>query len=121
MTIGNAPPLWKIGRAVIEWRALPPGPAPSGNKIPLLKLSLRNEGGAGTLPVQIFARWAAQTAPPQSFILLASYQQQVALTQTAIVEASLTALSKAPPGKLLLEIAVMTGGKESDRKSIAWN
>jgi hypothetical protein len=130
-TIGTAPPLWKIGRAVFEWRAplvaalpqgqTPPAQPPPAQAIPVLKLSLRNEGGAGSLPVQIFGRWAAPAAPPQSFLLLGSYQQQVALTQTAIVEASLTALSKAPAGKLTLEISVTTGGKESDRKSIAWN
>ena len=128
-TIGTPTPVWKIGRAVFEWRTLPltqSAPAQATKaapaaSIPVLKLSLRNEGGAGNLPVQIFGRWIAQSAPPQSFILLGSYQQQVALVQTAIVEAPLTSLSQAPPGKLFLEIAVMTGGKETDRKSITWN
>jgi hypothetical protein len=45
----------------------------------------------------------------------------VAVTQTAIVEAPLTGLSKAPAGKLVLEIAVMTGSQETDRESMPWN
>jgi len=123
MAIGTAPPLWKIGRAVVEWRALSPGQSLPVQKTPVLKLSLRNEGGAGTLPVQIFGRWATQSAPPQSFALLGSYQREVALTQTAIIEVSLTPLaSRSPPtGKVLLEMVITTGGKETDKKSIPWN
>lgn len=122
-TIGTPPPVWKIGRAVFEWRAPPPVPGQTkvGQPIPVLKLSLRNEGGPGNLPVQIFGRWLAQSVPPPVFTLLATYQQQVALMQTAIVDAPLTALSKAPAGKLVLEISLTTDGKESDRKAIAWN
>lgn len=122
-TIGTPPPVWKVGRAVFEWRA--PAPVPgqttAGQPIPVLKLSLRNEGGPGNLPVQIFGRWLSQNAPPPVFTLLATYQQQVALMQTAIVDGPLTALSKAPAGKLMLEISVTTGGQETDRKAIAWN
>jgi hypothetical protein len=99
----------------------PPAAQPPAQNIPVLKISLRNEGGPGNLPVQIFARWLAAAAPAPAFVLLGSYQQQVVLTLTAIIEAPLTALSKAPPGKLVLEIAVMTGGKESDRKAMPWN
>jgi len=121
MAVGTAPPLWKIGRTVFEWRAPSPGQVPPGQNIPIVKLSLRNEGGAGNLPVQIFGRWAAQSAPPQPFALLGSYQREVALTQTAILEAPLTPLTKAPPGKLILEIVVTTGGTETDRKWIPWN
>ncbi|MBM2802260.1 MAG: hypothetical protein HW419_153 [Deltaproteobacteria bacterium] len=120
LTIGSASPQWKIGRAVVEWRAPLAGQAQPGQTIPVLKLSLRNEGGAGTLPVQIFGRWAAPSAPPQSFTLLGSYQQQVALTLTAIVEAPLTPLKGAPAGRLALEAVVMTGERETDRKMLPW-
>lgn len=130
-TVATAP-VWKIGRAVFEWKApvsvqIQPGqpavPPTAAQAIPILKISLRNEGVAGNLPVQIFGRWLAVpvTTPPPQFTLLGTYQQQVALTQTAIVEAPLAALSKAPAGKLTLEISITTGGLETDRKSIAWN
>lgn len=122
-TIGTPAPVWKIGRAVFEWRTpLPiPGQTAPSQAIPVLKISLRNEGGPGNLPVQIFGRWLAANVQPLTFTLLGTYQQQVALMQTAIVDAPLTALSKAPAGKLVLEISVTTDGKETDRKSIAWN
>jgi len=121
ITIGAAPPLWKIGRAVVEWRTAAPGQVSPGQNIPVLKLSLRNEGGAGIFPVQIFGRWAAQSAPPQSLTLLGSYQREVALAQTAILEAPLIPMSKAPPGKVVLEIVVTTGGNTTDSKWIPWN
>ncbi|HEY7165519.1 MAG TPA: hypothetical protein VIB79_13215 [Candidatus Binatia bacterium] len=119
MAIATAQPVWKIGRAVFELRP-PPGAVP-GEGTPVLKLSLRNEGGAGNLPVQIFGRWLIQSAPPQSFILLGSYQREVALTRTAIVETPLTGLRMAPGGLMALEIVVTTAGNETDRKSIPWN
>jgi hypothetical protein len=112
-------PLWRIGRAVIEWRPTVPGQAPAGQRIAVLKLSLRNEGVAGNLPVQIFGRWAMQPQPPQhGFTLLGSYVQEVALKQTAILEAGLAPLRMIPPGKPVLELVVTTGGNETDRKTI---
>lgn len=121
MAITSTPPLWKIGRAVIEWRAPVSGQVPPAPNTAVLKLSLRNEGGAGSLPVQIFGRWVIQSAPPLSFVLLDTYQQEVTLTQTAILEAPLTPLRTAPSAKAVLEVLVATGGKETDRKWIAWN
>lgn len=119
MAVGIASPLWKIGRAVIEWRAPLPRQAPPGLKIPVLKLSLRNEGGAGTHPVQIFGRWALQPAPPQHpFTLLGSYNQEVAWKQTAILEIPLTPLRGVPSARPPLEVVVMTGQQETDRKWI---
>jgi hypothetical protein len=112
-------PLWRIGRAVIEWRPTTPGQAPAGQRVAVLKLSLRNEGAAGNLPVQIFGRWAMQPQPPQhGFTLLGSYVQEVALKQTAILEAGLAPLRMIPPGKPVLELVVTTGGNETDRKTI---
>ncbi len=121
MAITTGPPLWKIGRAVVEWRAPLSKRVATAQNIPVLKLSLRNEGGGGNLPVQIFGRWMVQSAPPPSFVLLGTYQQEVALTQTAILEAPLTALRGVPSVKALLEVVVLTGGKETDRKWIGWN
>jgi hypothetical protein len=119
MGAATSAPLWRIGRAVIEWRPPLPGQAPPGQKIAVLKLSLRNEGSSGTLPVQIFGRWANQPQPPQyGFTLLGSYAQEVALKQTAIVEMALTPLRMIPPGKPVLELVVTTGGNETDRKAI---
>jgi hypothetical protein len=118
--IGSASPQWRIGRAVVEWRAPLAGQSQPGQTIPVLKLSLRNEGSAGTVPVRIFGRWATASAPPQSFMLLGSYQQQVALTLTAIVEAPLTALKSAPVGRVAVEAVVMTGDHETDRKMLPW-
>jgi hypothetical protein len=121
MAITSVAPLWKIGRAVIEWRTPISGqPAPAAGTA-VLKVSLRNEGGKGSLPVQIFGRWVIQSAPPLSFVLLSTYQQEVTLTQTAILEAPLTALRTAPSEKAVLEVLVATGGKETDRKWVSWN
>lgn len=107
-------PIWKIGRAVIE-----PRQALSGQRVLNLKLSLRNEGGVGSLPVQIFGRWAIQPMPPQhTFMLLGNYVQEVALKQTAILEIPLTPLRGVPPARPPLEVVVMTGRQETDRKWI---
>ena len=112
-------PLWRIGRAVIEWRPAPAGQSPLGQKVAVLKLSLRNEGGAGNPVVQIFGRWVMQPQSPQyGFSLLGSYAQEVALKQTAIVAMPLTPLRIMPAGKPVLELVVTTGGYETDRKSI---
>jgi len=121
MGITTAAPLWKIGRAVVEWRVASSKQVPPAQNIPVLKLSLRNEGGAGNLPVQIFGRWVVQSTPPPSFVLLGSYQREVTLTQTAILEAPLVPLRTAPSAKAGLEVVVLTGGNETDRKWIAWN
>jgi hypothetical protein len=121
MAITSAAPLWKIGRAVIEWRTPTSGQLAPAPGTAVLKLSLRNEGGKGSLPVQIFGRWVIESAPPLSFVLLNTYQQEVTLTQTAILEAPLTPLRTAPSAKAVLEVLVATGGKESDRKWVSWN
>ncbi len=121
MAITTGTPLWKIGRAVVEWRVAESKQVPPAQNIPVLKLSLRNEGGAGNLPVQIFGRWVVQSVPPQSFVLLGTYKQEVTLTQTAILEAPLMPLRTAPSAKSALEVVVATGGQETDRKWIAWN
>ncbi len=121
MAITTTAPLWKIGRAVVEWRVAASKPIAAAQNIPVLKLSLRNEGGAGKLPVEIFGRWVVQSAPLQSFVSLGTYRREVALTRTAILEAPLTPLRTAPAMKAALEVVVSTGGRETDRKWIAWN
>lgn len=122
--VGNAAPIWKIGRTVIEWRAPPSSTQNTpGRNIPVVKLSLRNEGGAGAMIVQIYGRWSTQSTPSQAPVLLGQYAKEVALTQTAILEVPLTPLAfkRTPQGKIALEMIVTTGGNETDRKWIAWN
>ncbi len=121
MAITTGTPVWKIGRAVVEWREPASKQVTVAQNIAVLKLSLRNEGGAGNLPVQIFGRWVVQSGPPESFVLLGTYQREVALTQTAILEAPLMPLKIAPVAKALLEVVVSTGGQETDHKWIGGN
>jgi len=104
--VSAASPVWKIGRAVIELRQ----PAP------VVKLSLRNAGAPGNVPVQIFGRWGVQ--PPPAFTPLASFSQEVAFKQTAILEVPLAPLRGVPPGRPPLELSVMTGAQETDRQWI---
>ena len=121
--VGNAAPIWKVGRTVIEWRAQTPTQNTPGRNIPVVKLSLRNEGGAGSMIVQIYGRWSSQATASQAPVLLGQYAKEVALTRTAILEVPLTplAFTRTPQGKITLEMIVTTGGKETDRKWIAWN
>jgi hypothetical protein len=109
-------PVWKIGRAVIE-RMSPATiqPRMPAERMLILKLSLRNEGAPGNLPVKIFGRWVAQ--PPRPFTLLGAYTQEVAFKQTAILEMQLFPLL-VPPPQALGELSVMTGDQETDRQTI---
>ena len=121
-----ASPAWKIGRAVIETRMAGPGqpspavpgqPAPApGQRLLVVKLSLRNEGAPGNVPVRIFGRWLVQ--PLLAFTPLGSFAQEVAFKQVAILEFPLTPLRFVPPGKVPLELSVMTGAVETDRQPI---
>jgi hypothetical protein len=133
-------PVWKIGRAVVErvpgplppgWQQPEPGapgqpplvpgqpsapgqpPAP-GQGIPVVKLSLRNEGAPGNVQVQIRGRPVAQ--PPQAFRLLGTFAKEVAFKQTAIVQVLLL-FPSGPPGQQV-ELAVMTGHQETDRQVV---
>lgn len=112
--VSAASPVWKVGRAVIEVRQ--PSPASPGQSALVVKLSLRNAGVPGNVPVQIFGRWGVQ--PPPALTLLASFGQEVAFKQTAILEVPLTPLRGIPPGRPPLELAVMTGPQETDRQWI---
>jgi hypothetical protein len=109
-------PVWKVERAVVE--RLSPAtiqPRLAAERMFILKLSLRNEGAPGTLPVKIFGRWVTQ--PPQPFTLLGTYTQEVAFKQTAILELQLFPLL-VPPARALGELYIMTGDQETDRQQI---
>lgn len=120
---GTVAPKWKIGRTMIEWRTVP---QPQGGKpanLPFVKMSLRNEGGGGTAPVQIYGRWSGANLTAQNPVLLGLFTKEVALTQTAIIDVALTPLAykAGTAGKIVLELIVTTGGRESDRRMIPWN
>ena len=100
-------PRWTVGRAVID--------SPGGAMV--LKLSLRNVGSPGRLPVRIYGRWmdAASRARPR---LLGSYQREVALTQTAILQMSLAALGLPRERGARLELVVTTNSTVTDRSYV---
>lgn len=120
---GANTPRWKVGRTLIEWRAVPQPPSGQPRNLPFVKMSLRNEGGSGTVPVQIYGQWHVNAAPVQNAALLGQYTNEVSLTQTAILELSLAPLAYKTNtvGKVGLELIIVTGGRETDRRIIAWN
>ncbi len=110
-------PIWKIEQAKIERRVdpLPGQPRFAGQRMVMLKLHLRNEGGPGNVPVKILGRWMTQ--PPRPFTLLSTYTYEIAFKDTAIVEVQLfPMLSQA--GQAMAELSVVTGNQETDRHEI---
>lgn len=110
-------PIWKVEQIEIDKRVdpLPGQPRMPGQRMVILKLGLRNEGGPGNVPVKILGRWMTQ--PPRSFTLLATYTYEVAFKQNAIVEVQLFPMFL-PAGKAMAELSVMTGDQETDRHQI---
>lgn len=92
-----------------------------------VKLSLRNQGKPDRVPVRLFGRWIATAQAPRritaqdlrAFVLLGRYEREVAMKQTAVVTAPLTALRSPPPGSDLLELAVFTGTVMTDQGRVA--
>jgi hypothetical protein len=107
-------PIWKVEQAEIDKRVDPlPGQLRMpGQRMVILKLGLRNEGGPGNVPVKILGRW--MTHPPRSFTLLATYTYEVIFKQNAIVEVQLFPMFL-PAGKAVAELSVVTGDQETDR------
>jgi hypothetical protein len=110
-------PIWRVEQAEIDKRVDPmPGPPRMpGQRMVILKLGLRNEGGPGNVPVKILGRWMTQ--PPRSFTQLATYTYQVAFKQNAIVEVQLFPMFL-PAGRAMAELSVVTGDQETDRYEI---
>ncbi len=100
-------PRWTVGRAVIV----------SQGGAMVLKVSLRNVGSPGRLPVRIYGRWTdtASRARPR---LLGRYQREVALTQTAILQMPLAALGPPRARGARLELVVTTNSTVTDRSYI---
>jgi hypothetical protein len=112
----NVSPVWKIDRAVIERVGPMIGqPRLPAERMLILKLSLRNEGGPGNLPVRIMGRWMVQ--PPRPFTLLGTYTQEVTFKQSVVLEVQLFPLF-VPPAQAPAELSIMTGDLETDRQQI---
>lgn len=108
---------WQVGRGVVQ----------KGQPV-VLKLSLRNDGAPSREGVRILGRWA-QGAPGKrgfsagelgSMSQLGSFTGEVELKKTAIIEVPLSALGTPPPGKGVLEIAVLTGRELTDGQAIQY-
>jgi hypothetical protein len=134
-------PDWTIGRAVIvkQQRRM------SSSPVLYLKLSLRNIGSPGQLPVRIYGRWsiAAQnrrwgstgwrgteqsTGPnsrksrqsmPKGMRLLGLFDREVNLNQTAILSVPLTRLGVPQRGTTRLEVVVTTASSVTDHRFVA--
>lgn len=109
-------PDWKVGRAVIQ------SEQGQGRRTLLLKLSLRNKGRPGNVKVRLSARWTRQqklrplrSEDMKTFHTLGTYQREVALKQTAILNVSLEAL-KPRPRNSRLELIIYTGKRRSEHR-----
>lgn len=110
---------WTIGHVAVQMN-------PAHGQLQV-KLSLRNEGRPDRIAVQLFGRWVSAGEAPRKiaprelarFALLGRYQREVAMKQTAIVTAPLTALRLPPSGSHVLELAVFTGTTVTDQGRIA--
>jgi hypothetical protein len=113
----GATPIWKVEQATIERRVdpLPGHPRIAGQRMVILKLRLRNEGGPGNVPVKIRGRWMTQ--PPRPFTLLSTYTHEIAFKDTAIVEVQLFP-TLLPAGKAMAELSVVTADQETDRYEV---
>ncbi|HEY7564545.1 MAG TPA: RidA family protein [Acidimicrobiia bacterium] len=112
----DAPPVWKIERAEVE--RLSPAtiqPRLAAERMLILKLGLRNDGGPGNLPVKILGRWVTQQ--PRPFTLLGTYTVEVAFKPAVRLEIQLFPLL-VPPAHALGELSVVTGDQETDRQTI---
>lgn len=138
---GAGKPDWKIGRAVISKRARADD---NRRKEPFLKLSIRNKGPGGTEQVAIYGRWsgkkdrtgrryrAGRDAPPlnqapvrraqkgslRDFFRLGLFTREVARKQTAILEVSLRSLGPMPRNARSVELIILSGQVETDRRFI---
>ncbi len=112
---GPLEPSWKVGRAKIELQK-----DNGGQRRLYLKLSLRNEGDPGNIPVEILGRWgkSIQHQKEEDFTQLGRYTRQVALKQTAILVISLESLGPVPRGKPPFELVVITGSRVTDRQVV---
>jgi hypothetical protein len=110
----GADPIWKVEQADIDRRVDPlPGQLRMpGQRMVILKLGLRNEGGPGNVPVKILGRWMTQ--PPRPFTLLGTYTYEIAFKQQASVEVQLFPMYL-PAGRAMAELSIVTGNEETDR------
>lgn len=113
----GAHPIWKVEQVEIDKRVdpLPGQPRMPGQRMVILKLGLRNEGGPGNVLVKILGRWMTQ--PPRPFTLLGTYTYEVAFKPKAIVEVQWFPMFL-PAGKAMAELFVVTGDQETDRREI---
>lgn len=108
---------WQVGRGMVQKAGTP-----------VLKLSLRNDGAPTKEGVRILGRWGQGAPGKRGFTAgelgglsqLGSFSGEVELKKTAIIEVPLSALGTPPPGKTVLEIAVVTGGEITDGQAIAY-
>lgn len=132
-------PRWTVGRGVIVAHQ-PDAPGPSCS---YLRISLRNLGQPGRLPVTIYGRWyrprdlggrllpassreslSAAKVPTAGGVdpgmkCLGRYRREVGLVSTAILEVPLHALGRPQPEVTGLELMVMTANHLTGRGMVA--
>ncbi|MFQ5736497.1 MAG: hypothetical protein ACE5GY_06490 [Thermodesulfobacteriota bacterium] len=123
-------PLWKIGRAVVQEKRGHAGPRELR-----LKLSLRNTGSPGKVPVRIMGQWgeARRVSKPfgrnagsrgrkqglEGFVELGGFTREVAFKKTSILDIPLKPLGMAPRGARSVTVVVTTGERETDRRTVS--
>lgn len=114
-------PVWTAGRATVEVKA-----DRTGQRRPVLKISLRNQGSPGRAPVQLFGRWARHgklermnETELRRLARLGRFAREVALKRTAIVEVPLTPLRRRPRGSPGLELVIQTGSRITDHRLVS--
>lgn len=136
-------PFWKVGRVVVQSQK-----SLGKERELIVKLSLRNSGRPGSVPVKILGRWKGRTEnrgklgksrPRKSPRLgttgkkggkkldldelenltqLGRFGKEIALKKTAILNISLKPLGSLPKGRQSLELLVITGKRVTDRKTV---
>lgn len=120
-------PIWKVGRAIVLSEK-----GPDGKKELELKLSLRNTGRPGNVPVRILGRWKKHPQEPRTekrsknksdglkgFKELGRFRKEMALKKTSILRIRLKPLKTAPRNTKSIEVVVFTGKRETDRRVIS--
>lgn len=114
-------PVWTVGRATVQVKV-----DRTGQRRPMLKISLRNQGTPGRAPVQLFGRWAPDgklqrmdETKLRRLARLGRFAREVALKRTAIVEVPLTPLRRRPKGSPAIELVVQTGSRITDHRLVA--
>lgn len=120
LALAASTPEWKVGRVALNLDR-----DSKGQKVWMMKLSLRNQGKPAAAPVRLLGRWTRATklkklsaAELKRLKELGRYRREVALKRTAILKVPLAKLGKPPGAKPAMELVVITGSKVTDHKLI---